>query len=61
MSAIDPKGDTKYWIYGGPFEGLRFQPTHTGENKQWFEGAPEQNLFPQNNADTGKFFLLFEG
>lgn len=60
MSAVDPRGDNKYWRSGTVFEGLRFQPTNTGTNKFWFEGMAEDNLFPRINADTGKFLIFFE-
>lgn len=60
MAAIDPKGDEKMNINGETFEGLRFQPTKTGDEKYWVDGLSEQNLTPLQNADTAKFFLVFE-
>lgn len=60
MAAIDPKGDQKYWLDGHPAEVLRLQATQVGTQKYWFEGQPAENLTPLQNADTGKFFLLFE-
>lgn len=60
MSAVDTKGDEKYWINGITFEGLRFSPTNTGSVKYWFEGMAEENLTPRQNFDTGKMFLTFE-
>lgn len=60
MAAVDPQGSQKYWINGEPFQGVRLQSTHTGNQKNWFEGLPVEDLIPDNNADTGKFFLLFE-
>lgn len=60
MAAIDPKGDQKYWINGETFNGIRYQPSKVGDEKYYFEGLTEENLMPANNADTGKFFLVFE-
>jgi hypothetical protein len=60
MSAVDTHGDQNYWIEGHPFEGIRLEATDTGTVKYWFEGQPAENLTPQQNFDTGKFFLDFE-
>lgn len=60
MSAVDPKGDQKYWLDGHPFEGVRLETTKTGTQKYWFEGQPAEQLTPDQNFDTGKFFLEFE-
>lgn len=60
MAAIDPQGDQKYWINGETFQGVRFQPSNTGDEKFWLDGLFEENIFPANNKDTGKFFLVFE-
>lgn len=60
MAAIDPKGDETYWNNGLSFEGVRNQQTLVGSNTYWFEGLPEENIFPLNNQDTSKFFILFE-
>lgn len=60
MAAIDPRGDETYWINGTPFQGIRNQATWVGDERYWFEAQTEQNIFPLNNQDTGKFFLLFE-
>jgi hypothetical protein len=60
MAAIDPQGGEAYNIDGTTFEGVRNQATDTGTEKYWFQGKSEENLFPLNNGDTGKFFLLFE-
>lgn len=60
MSAVDPKGSEKYFIEGETFEGIRNQPTQTGTEKYSVNAFSEENLFPPNNADTGKFFLVFE-
>lgn len=60
MSAIDPKGNEKFYTEDGPFEGLRLQATKVGEEKFYTYTGPEENLTPLQNFDTGKFFLLFE-
>ena len=60
MSAVDPKGDQKYWVDGFPFEGVRLEATKIGTIKYWFEGQPAEPLTPDQNFDTGKFFLDFE-
>jgi len=60
MSAVDPKGDQKYWIDGNTYDGIRFQDSKVGENKYWLKGMAEENLTPLQNFDTGKFFLVFE-
>jgi len=53
-------GDETYWLNGLSDEGLRNFVTNPGREKYWFEGVSEENLFLLTNADTGKFFLLFE-
>lgn len=60
MSAVDTKGDQKYWFEGQPFEGLRLQASQVGSQKFWADGHPAEDITPLLNADTGKFFLLFE-
>ncbi len=60
MAAVDPQGGELYWIDGTTFEGVRNQEVNTGTEIAWFQGKSEENLFPLNNGDTGKFFLLFE-
>lgn len=60
MAAIDPGGDEKYWIDGVSFQGIRNQQVPNGDETYSFEAKSEENLFPPNNADTGKFLLLFE-
>jgi hypothetical protein len=60
MAAVDPQGTETYWIDGTSFEGIRDQATDTGTEKYWFEGKSAVDLFPLNNGDTGKFFLMFE-
>lgn len=60
MAAVDPKGSETYWIEGEPFQGVRNPPTKTGTEKYWVNGLTEENLTPDQNSDTGKFFLLFE-
>lgn len=60
MSAIDPKGDQKYWINGDTFNGVRYEPTIVGQEKYYAEGLTEENLMPNQNFDTGKFFIIFE-
>ena len=60
MAAVDPQGQETYWINGISFEGVRNSATNTGDETNWFQGKSEENLFPANNGDTGKFFLLFE-
>lgn len=60
MSAVDPKGDQKYWINGGTYEGIRFEPSKVGEQTYWINGMTEENLTPLQNFDTGRFFFLFD-
>lgn len=60
MAAVDPHGNETYWINGDTFQGVRYQPTHTGNQTNWCEGLPEENLTPAQNFDTGKMFLVFE-
>lgn len=60
MAAVDPQGSETYYIDGVTFQGVRNEAVNTGTEISWFEGKSEQNLFPLNNGDTGKFFLMFE-
>jgi hypothetical protein len=60
MSVASDSGSEKYWLDGQPYRGLRNQATKTTNEKYWLDGMPENNIFPINNEDTGKFFLLFE-
>lgn len=54
------EGQQTYWLNGLPTEGQRNVKTLTGSNTYWLNGVPEENIFLLTNADTGKFFLLFE-
>jgi hypothetical protein len=60
MAAADPQGGELYWIDGTTFEGIRKENTNPGTETYWFLGKSEENLFPLNNGDTGKFFLMFD-
>lgn len=60
MAAVDPGGNETYYIDGTTFQGVRNQLVPNDGEFIWFEGKSEQNLFPDTNGDTGKFFLLFE-
>jgi hypothetical protein len=60
MAAVDPQGSETYWIDGTTFEGVKNGNNDPGTERFWFQGKSEENLFPPNNGDTGKFFLLFE-
>ena len=62
MSAAPSTSITEqtYWIDGLPFSGIKHQPANTSEVKYWIDGLPVESIFPPTNADTGKFFLLFE-
>lgn len=60
MAAQDPQGKEDYYIDGVTFEGIRNQAVNTGDEGTWYDGKSEEHLFPLNNGDTGKFFLLFE-
>lgn len=53
-------GTQTYWIEGMPAEGIRDFKALTGSQTYWLNGTPEENLFLLTNAETGKFFLLFE-
>lgn len=60
MSAVDPQGHEGYWIDGISSQGIRDQASDTGKEEYFFEGKSCVDLFPLNNGDTGKFFLMFE-
>jgi hypothetical protein len=60
MAAVDPQGGELYYIDGVTFQGVRDQQTNTGDETNYFEGKSDTELFPQNNGDTGAFFLEFE-
>jgi len=62
------EGKQTYWLEGLPSDGLRNPRALTGKNTYWLNGnsggtnggGGDGSLFTLTNADTGKFFLLFE-
>jgi hypothetical protein len=60
MAAVDPGGSETFYFEGKTTEGVRNQQCPQGQEYFWINGISEQDLFPKNNGDTGKFFLLFE-
>lgn len=61
-------GQNTYWQDGLPSDGLRNPHALTGTNTYWLNGnsgasgggGGDGSLFTLTNADTGKFFLLFD-
>lgn len=74
MIAPIDEGKNTFWVDGLPSHGLRNPRAFPGKNTFWMNGnsggtgtgtagagsSGDGNLFTLSNADTGKFFLLFE-